>query len=176
MKISTIAAIAVLILSFTCAQNAWSQASIQRSGPGWTDAGFIERASVFVTGNPLCLGKNPWINQPDVYTEKPLDHITLEKGWNRLSVDSAASLPSGTKIAIVIASCGDDRWTSYGAPETKVTAGRIVINISMQRDDSPHIKNYMPSLRQQRITLEKLAKGVYEVYLHSTLAGRISIP
>jgi hypothetical protein len=137
----------------------------------------MEWASVFVTVDPACFDKNPWKNPPNLHAAKPpLDGIELATGWSRLSADSSVALPSGVKVELVLANCGDSRWSSTSPPVTKVTPGRILIDLAMQRDKSPHEKDYMPSLWQGRVRLEKLAKGTYDVYLHSKLAGKISVP
>jgi len=137
----------------------------------------MEWASVFATADAACLDRNPWKNPPDLHAARPpLEGIELETGWSRLSADSTVALPSGAKIDLVLANGGDSRWSSTSPPVTKVTPGRILIDIARQRDKSPHEKDFMPSLWQRRVRLEKLAKGTYDVYLHSKLAGKISVP
>jgi hypothetical protein len=159
MRVFAAISMMTVLLVLSCVQMVWSQ------------GGFVERASVFVTADSLCIGKSPWL--------KPADRNSspaLNKGWAALTAASTTHLASGAKIECYISAYGDHRGRETGKPTTKVEGKRIVISISEQFKGGPKTPVYEPSLWCERVTLANLGKGVYEVYLHSTLAGRISIP
>jgi hypothetical protein len=135
----------------------------------WSQGRFVEGASVLVTANPGCIGASPWQRNGE-----PPAPVKLNRGWMALSAVSVAHLSSGEKIELFIYIYSDRRGRMTGKPAAKVEGKRIVINIS-EEFRGPGTPVYEPSLWSERVTVEKLEPGMYQVYLHGPPAGKIMI-
>ena len=159
MKFSVTLLLTLALLAFSCSREGWSQER------------FVEQATVLVTGDPICVGRNPWLRQPDGRTP-----MALNKGWKDLKMAPVVPLQSGAKVEFYVTIYSDHRGRVTGKPGIKVAGKRITINITERYTGGPKTPVFEPSLWFERVTAESLAKGVYEVFLHGTMAGKVSIP
>jgi len=132
--------------------------------------GFVERAEVLVTGDPLHVGNEPWITPPD--SRLPGVH---GRGWNLMKASTTVALRHMTKVEFYIFLYGDHRGRTTGKPEVRVTGNRIIINIPERYDGKPKTPVYIPSLWSERAIVMNLKRGNYEVNLHNRTVGELSI-
>jgi hypothetical protein len=146
-------------------------AVISLSLQGWCLGGFVEYSSILVTGDSRCLGQNPWQTPPAHNIQG-----VPAKGWLQLSPPSTVRLSTGTKAEFYVFIYNDHSGRTTGRPEVTVAGKKITISISEKFSSEPKAPVYVPSLWSERVTVENLSKGTYQVFLHKTLAGKIAIP
>jgi len=138
--------------------------------PSWCQGGYVEHAGVLVTGKPMLMGREPWEKRPS-YREQGVPC----KGWTAMTPSSIIPISPDGKAEFYVYIFSDHRGRSTGRPEVKVTGKKITIIISQQFGGGPYPPVFDASLWSERVTVDNLAKGIYEVYLHSTRVGKISV-
>jgi len=138
--------------------------------PSWSQGGYVEHASVLVTGKSILMGKSPW-EKPPSYKVQGIPC----KGWTNMAPSSVIPVPPDGKAEFYVYIFSDHRGRITGRPEVKVTGKKITIIITEKYAGGPYPPVFETSLWSERIRVENLAKGIYEVYLHSSLVGKIFV-
>lgn len=159
-------------------QRCSSSENIFASPQDEVEAGFAEAGwTIFVAGNED-LGKPeelPWVETPRGLFLGRLDELKVKPNWMKLADKPVQIHSEAGTVRLAIANAGDERAGRAGRPDVKFEPGKIQLDIRLWRKDGPYEKNYHPTLFCVIVHLEHVVDGEYDIYLHSTLAGKIKV-
>ncbi len=140
--------------------------------------GFVEAGwTIFVAGRESLEKPEelPWVEVPRGLFLGTLDQLKVKPNWMTLT-DKPAQVHSQTgTVRLVVAKVGDERAGRAGNPNVDFEPGKIQLDIPLWRRAGTYEKVYNPTLSCVVIHLQHVKDGEYDVYFHSTLAGKIKV-